>query len=428
MTSAGSLVRPLAWLLILCGMLAAALSYTPTDPAYAQSTDAIQEQIDEINRQRQELEAEIAEYQRQLNEVAGQRQTLQGSIRSLDISRNRTATQIRDIEKKIAGANLKLSKLGIEMRDKEEQIQLNQAAIAASIRAIDGADDTSLVEMIFAADDLTEAWVAVDNLQTLSRALQQRTDALSEAKIALAGQQQAVASTKTELSGANADLTSQQRALDINRRETNTLLQQTQSQESAYQTLIAQKRAEQASFEAALFQLASQLTNTSDPSTIPAAGKGILSWPLDSVRITQYFGKTAFSGRLYASGTHDGVDFAASVGTPVRAALAGTVSEINEGAAPNCQYGKWVLIKHANGLATLYAHLSSIAVSSGQSVSSGQVIGYAGMTGYATGPHLHFTVYQSSAVTFKQYACRSGAVVRIPIAPPDAYLDPMSYL
>lgn len=424
--SLGSFVRPIAWIAVLCGILASTLFIAPN--TYAQDIDAIQEQIDDINRQRQELEKEIAEYQRQLNEVSGQRQTLQGSIRTLDISRSRTATQIRDIEKKISGANLKLSKLGIEMRDKEQQINVNQAAIAASIRAIDSADDTSLVEMVFGSGDLTEAWTAVDNLQTLSRALQRHTDALSEARVALAGQQVAVASTKTELSSANNDLTSQQRALDINRRETATLLQQTQSQESAYQALIAQKRAEQASFEAALFQLASQLTNTADPSTIPSPGDGVLSWPLDSVRVTQYFGQTAFSGRLYASGTHDGIDLAASVGTPVRAALAGTVSTINEGAAPNCQYGKWVLIKHANGLATLYAHLSSIGVSSGQNVSSGQVIGYAGMTGYATGPHLHFTVYQAGAVTFRDYSCRSGAVVRIPIAPPDAYLDPMSYL
>jgi murein DD-endopeptidase MepM/ murein hydrolase activator NlpD len=399
-----------------------------TPPAYAQDVDAIQEQIDDINRQREAIEREIAEYQRQLNEVAGQRQTLQGSIRSLDISRNRTSAQIRDIEKKIRGANLRLDKLGIEMRDKEKQITVNQAAVAAAIRAIDSADDRSLVEMLLGSADLTEAWTTVDNLQSISRALHQHSDALSEARRALAGQQESVASTKNELTGANDDLTSQQRALDINRRETSTLLKQTQSQESAYQALIAQKRAEQATFEAALFQLASQLTNTADPSTIPTPSGGILSWPLDNVRITQYFGKTAFSGRLYASGTHDGIDLAAAVGTPVRAALSGTISEINEGSAPNCQYGKWVLVKHANGLATLYAHLSSISVSAGQSVTSGQVIGYAGMTGYATGPHLHFTVYQASAVTFRSYTCRSGAVVRIPIAPPDAYLDPMAYL
>lgn len=425
--SSGSFVRPLLLAAVLLGGLA--LVHPPQGlPAHAQSTDEIQRQIDEINRQRQEIEQEIAGYQRQLNELSGQRQTLQGSIRSLDVSRSRTAAQIRDIEKKIAAANLRLSKLGIEIEDKEEAIALNQAAIAAAVRAIDAADDTTLVEMVLGAEDMTEAWMAVDNLQALSSALQEHTDALSEARTALAEQQQAVASTRTELSSANDDLSSQQRALDINRRETQGLLRQTQSQESQYQAMIQQKRAEQATFEAALFQLASQLENNADPSTIPAASSGVLRWPLDSVRITQYFGRTAYSGRLYASGTHDGIDLAASIGTPVRAALGGSVMEINEGAAPNCQYGKWVLIRHANGLATLYAHLSSISVSSGQSVSAGQVIGYSGMTGYATGPHLHFTVYQSAAVTFRQFTCRSGAVVRIPIAPPDAYLDPMAYL
>lgn len=395
---------------------------------HAQSVDEIQAQIDEINKQRAALEKEIAQYQQQINTLSGERQTLQGSIKTLDISRSQTAAKIADIEKKIDGATLKLDKLSLEIGDKEESIALDQAAVAASLRAINTTDDTTLVEMILGAGDLTEAWVAVDNLTALSSALRSHTNALSEAKVALADQQASVVSTRNELSSANDDLGSQKRALDVNRQEKQSLLTQTQSQEAQYQSLVAQKRAEQASFEAALFELASRLQYNADPSAIPSAGSGVLRWPLDSVNITQQFGRTADSGRLYASGTHDGIDLSAAVGTPVRAALGGTVYEINEGAVQNCQYGKWVLIKHANGLATLYAHLSSINVSKGSTVSSGQVIGYSGMTGYATGPHLHFTVYQATAVTLKQYTCKSGYTVTIPIAAPEAYLNPMSYL
>jgi murein DD-endopeptidase MepM/ murein hydrolase activator NlpD len=180
-------------------------------------------------------------------------------------------------------------------------------------------------------------------------------------------------------------------------------------------------------FEAAIFELASRLQST-DITQIPTARNGILQWPLSDVFITQQFGKTVDSTRLYASGSHDGVDFRATTGTPVKAALSGTVIEVNHGAVQYCQYGKWVLVRHGNGLTTLYAHLSTINVTKGESVTTGKVVGYSGNTGYATGPHLHFTVYASSDVSLKQYTCKSGYTVTIPIAPVNAYLNPLSYL
>ena len=61
-------------------------------------------------------------------------------------------------------------------------------------------------------------------------------------------------------------------------------------------------------------------------------------------------------------------------------------------------YGKWILIKHENGLSTLYAHLSLIKVNAGETVNTGDIIGYSGNTGYSTGPHLHLTVYATQGV------------------------------
>jgi murein DD-endopeptidase MepM/ murein hydrolase activator NlpD len=93
------------------------------------------------------------------------------------------------------------------------------------------------------------------------------------------------------------------------------------------------------------------------------------------------------------SRNHPGVDIIAPVGTPIYAAQSGRVVQTSTGGGYNGGYGNLVVIDHAGGLQTRYAHQSSVAVSVGQSVSQGQVIGYVGLTGRTTGAHLHFEVY-----------------------------------
>jgi murein DD-endopeptidase MepM/ murein hydrolase activator NlpD len=151
--------------------------------------------------------------------------------------------------------------------------------------------------------------------------------------------------------------------------------------------------------------------------------------------LTQYFGNTAFaqSGAYNGKG-HNGVDFGVPPGTKVTAALAGTVVETgNTDAVSGClSYGKWILVRHPNGLSTLYAHLSAISVSAGQQVVTGQLLGYSGNTGYSTGPHLHFTVYASSGVNVVRLgdvkAITSCGAARVPVAGFEAYLNPLDYL
>lgn len=90
---------------------------------------------------------------------------------------------------------------------------------------------------------------------------------------------------------------------------------------------------------------------------------------------------------------HGGIDMAASTGTPVYAALDGTVVEASE----NATYGKYVVVKHHSGYRTLYAHLSRINTRAGRYVYSNTKIGEVGNTGLSTGPHLHFAVYKNGS-------------------------------
>ena len=86
---------------------------------------------------------------------------------------------------------------------------------------------------------------------------------------------------------------------------------------------------------------------------------------------------------------HNGVDFAAYLGTNTYAAKSGVVTTAGWGGG----WGNYVVINHGDGFSTLYAHFDSIAVSVGDIVSRGQLIGHVGSTGNSTGPHLHFTMY-----------------------------------
>jgi murein DD-endopeptidase MepM/ murein hydrolase activator NlpD len=125
----------------------------------------------------------------------------------------------------------------------------------------------------------------------------------------------------------------------------------------------------------------------------PVRSGGFLDYPV-SGSVTSPFGWRVHPIYGYRS-LHDGIDFGAACGTPIRAVADGTVLEEYFQTA----WGNRIIIdhgfQHGVGLATISNHLSSYAVSAGQRVTRGQVVGYVGTTGWSTGCHLHFTVLQN---------------------------------
>ena len=123
-------------------------------------------------------------------------------------------------------------------------------------------------------------------------------------------------------------------------------------------------------------------------------GTGSFTWPCPSCTyITSRVGYRwhPVSGQWKY---HSGLDIGAAYGASIVAADGGTVTI----AGVNGGYGNCVMIDHGNGYYTLYGHMSSIAVSLGQTVSKGSTIGYVGSTGVSTGPHLHFEVRQGTTI------------------------------
>ncbi|OGG57335.1 hypothetical protein A2853_02345 [Candidatus Kaiserbacteria bacterium RIFCSPHIGHO2_01_FULL_55_17] len=401
-----------------------------------QSAEEIRKEIDGHSAQVEQLNKEIAQYEKQLVEIGTKKQTLQNTLSGLDIQRKKISASISVTKSKIRTLELEIQNLATNIRGKESSIETQQEGLAESIRSLNETEKQTLIVSILASEDLTGIWNDMDRSYELHEAVQDNIDVLSTQKASLAETKTATESKQVELIRQQKNLVAEQGSLDATRRAQADLLAQTKSQESNFQAILAEKQAAKASFEAALTDLQARLQYTLDPSQIPPIGKGILRWPLDNVKVTQYFGDTDFArSGAYAGKGHNGVDFRASVGTPIKAALTGTVIGTgNTDIVRGCySYGKWVLVRHGNGLSTLYAHLSQINATEGQSVSTGQVVGYAGATGYATGPHLHFGVYASQTVqiiklgeaTNKKTACSSAVM---PVAPLQGYLNPVDYL
>ena len=126
---------------------------------------------------------------------------------------------------------------------------------------------------------------------------------------------------------------------------------------------------------------------------------GTLQWPLPVAgTITSQFGHRVdpITGEV---SFHTGTDIACAEGTPILAAADGTVTVANGLDSWGGSYGYYIQIDHGGGLETLYAHCSSICVTTGQQVQAGQVIGFVGHTGRVTGNHLHFEVHINGSRT-----------------------------
>jgi len=401
----------------------------------AQSADEVREKINNQQNEIAEIEEEIKKYEVQLTEIGQEKQTLQGAVYELDVSRNKVNASISLAQRQINNANATIGELETDIETKENLIYQNQEALSETIRHINERESDSFIEIVLNSKDISHVWSDLETLQQFQVVVRSEVDNLSMQKDELEVARDKKAYEQGILIEHKTELSTQQRSLDINRNAKNALLKETKNRESTYQELLEEKRKAKEEFEAQLQSYESELQYILDPESIPSAGKGVLGWPLTKVRITQYFGNTKFAkSGAYNGNGHNGMDFGTPIGTPVKAALAGNIKATgNTDAYNGCySYGKWILVEHVNGLATLYAHLSDISVNPGEPVGTGATIGYSGNTGYSTGPHLHFTVYASEAVKVVRLgdvkSRTNCADAKIPVAAWEGYLNPLDYL
>ncbi len=405
-------------------------------PAFAHADEAsdLQAKINQRNTDIKALEKEIADYQNQIATLNGQESSLTSAIKALDLTEKKLQADINVTADKIDATSLRIQQLSKQIGTTQSTIDDNTRFVLASFRALGEEGGHTVLEVFLESRSLAQAWSGAAHLGILQNDLQGHIHDLNKAKTSLETNKAATEKAKADLVSLQKQLQGQEKAILATRAEKNDLLKQTKNSESSYKTLVTQKQALKDAFAQELLDYESQLQLVVHKANLPSTGSGALMWPLDKAIITQYFGNTPFSTsnpQVYNGHGHDGIDLGASIGTPVHAARSGTVIGVaNTDIVPGCySFGKWIMVKHANGLSTLYAHLSVQSVAIGDVVSTGDVIGYTGNTGYTTGPHLHFGVYATEGTEIKLFTnSRNCKGATIPIAVLTAYLNPLSYL
>jgi murein DD-endopeptidase MepM/ murein hydrolase activator NlpD len=405
--------------------------------AHADLVQELRNKISDTNDQVKNIEKEISAFTSQLKKTQAERSTLNNTIKTLDINKQIVTKDITLTKTKIENSNQNIEEIDTNIQKLESTIGINKLYLRKSLQnlaADDALANSGLISTILGSDSISEAVDRASTLANFHRSMLTHINDIRTNKSSLEGVKQIKTEERNELFNLNQELVAKQKILNDAVAEKNRLLRTTRNKEANFQAELKKREETRRKMQAEMLAYENELRVAIDPSTLPKTGTEILGYPLANVRITQYFGNTAFASRnaqVYGGRGHNGVDFAAPVGTRLLSAAAGVVQGTGDtdSACRGASYGKWVLIRHNNGLTTLYAHLSAISVSPGQAVSRGDIIGLSGNTGYSTGPHLHFSVFASRAVSIVTRQSRAcGTMMTLPVSPTNGYLNPLSYL
>lgn len=427
----------------LCAALFAlgAFFYAPTiSLADEDEVEELNEQIESYEEKIRQIEEEIEQQRLLIQSTSARAGDIQIQINALNATKRKLQNDISRTQDVIKKSELTIEKIDIEMTDKERKILSTQKGLMESLQDLNQHTDISLIEMALDAGTISDFLAQIVEVRKFKEILIDKKYELLNLNRELTQKKNEEVRTKEELEKEKQILAGQQQTVVITQNEHQNLLSETQSEQAKYEQLLAQKEAQKEQFNTLVRDIESQIQKLIDPESFPEAGNSVLSWPLDNIIVTQQFGGSDFAKQnpgIYGRPYHPGTDFGVPTGTKVKSVSSGRVrASGNTDAFPGCvAWGKWILVDHDNGLSSLYAHLSSILVSDGQSVASGEVIALSGNTGYSTGPHLHLTVYATQGVEVGKYGsykpggtgCAATGATG-PFADVDAYLDPMSYL
>ncbi|MEX0910250.1 MAG: peptidoglycan DD-metalloendopeptidase family protein [Candidatus Paceibacterota bacterium] len=421
--------------LILISVVFVLLAITQS-PVLGATEQELRAQLKNQNSEIAKLEKEIAEYKQALTQTSTEKSSLQTELTRLELNKKKLESDVVLTKNKIALTAETIEILSTDIKLSQEGIEKNKAILAHSLRVLNLQDQHNNIATILLENNTISNFLShIEKLKNINHEIKNNLLNLHQSKTNYEVKKNTSEKEYAELAKLEDKLIDQKVIVETNANQKNILLAETQNKEKTYQQLLADRLKKKNAVEAEIKKAEAALNLIVNPGSLPATGKGIIKWPLDEVIVTQYFGNTPFAtanAQIYQGKGHNGIDLAAAVGTPVKAVLSGVVIGVGDTdtACKGASYGKWVMIKHPNGLSSVYAHLSLAKVTEGQTVATGDVVAYSGVSGYVTGPHLHFTLLatEGSQVGSLQSSVPGCGVYRLPLATREAVLNPLSYL
>ena len=360
-------------------------------------------ELDAIEQQKEELQAQREEMQAGIDELLAQRDTVLEKKALLDEQNQYAVEEMELIDEQIEVYTGLIEDKAEELAEAQEAETSQYELYCKRVRAMEENGSYTYLDILFNCTSLGELLGAMDDISEIMDADRRLYEKYTAAREETERVKAEYEDTLADLGDKQDELEAEKARLEAEIEEATDLINDLEADIEAAQAEYAANEAAEQALNAQMDAIAAQIAaeeeaarqeaaqNGTDYTGPGSTATGSYTWPCPSCTyITSGYGN-----RIHPIfGTerwHSGIDIGAAAGATVIAADSGTVSV----ATYSSSYGNYVMIYHSNGTYTLYAHMSSLAVTAGQTVTKGDTIGYVGSTGWSTGPHLHFEIRSS---------------------------------
>ena len=371
---------------------------------------------EELENEKSKVDSQIKEAQEKQEQLEAEKSETMKTVESLITQISSVQKEVDELESKISDLQTEISSRERDIEQKEEEYNEQEKLLDARIVALYKSGDTSYLDVLLTSSSITDFLAKYYMAEELINYDKELMQSIKQQKADIEAEKTQLEADKKELDTSLAQTEQKKTSLKSLKNEKEDHVDQLTAEEKEVQEEIEELEEENRKIaneikEAQIrYQKQLEELKNNSGSSSSQSGSGYFIRPVSSGPITA----TAY----YSSGKfHGAVDYGVSVGTPVKAAADGVVMTTKN---LSSSYGTYVVIQHANGLQTYYAHgkSGSISVEPGEIVKQGQQIMLSGNTGNSSGPHLHFEV-RKSPYNYSYSAKAYGQ---------DSRVDPLQYL